>query len=129
MRSVAALNGDPVAESRGCWIVVSSDAVIHRLRYPIFHLAALGLNPDLFKNINPEALVPGIRFVILRRDLLKDHRFERCALRRSVKGEGNRASQGKQDCRWSQKCTHVKTAFADLLAAIAELVRASKKAL
>ena len=32
-----------------------------------------------------------------------------------LRGEGNRASQGKQSCRWSQKCTHAKTAFADLL--------------
>ena len=59
----------------------------------IGHLAAFGLNPDLFKNINPKALVAGIRFVIDRLDFLKDDRFESCALRGGVRGEGNRASQ------------------------------------
>ena len=58
------MNGDPLAGSNGCWIVVGADAVIHRLRHLIVHLAALGLNPDLFTNINPEALVASIRFVI-----------------------------------------------------------------
>ena len=71
MRSVAVLNGDPVAESSGCWIVVGADAVIHRLRYPEVHLTELGLNPDLFKNNNPEALVAGIRFVIRQLDVSK----------------------------------------------------------
>jgi hypothetical protein len=34
-----------------------------------------------------------------------------------------------QGCRWSQKCTHLKTAFPDQLAGIADLVRLSQKAL
>ena len=62
MRSVAALNGDPVAESGCCRVVVGADAVVHRLGHPVVHLAALGLDPDLFKNVNPEAFVAGICF-------------------------------------------------------------------
>ena len=92
----------------------------------IGHLAALGLDPDLFKNVNPEAFVAGICFLIQRLDLLKDHRLKRCALRGGLRGEGNRASQGKQSCRWSQKCTHAKTAFAGLLAGMSKLDRASQ---
>ena len=57
MRSVAALNGDPVTESSGLWILVGADAVVHRLGHPVVHYAALGLDPDLFKNVNPEASV------------------------------------------------------------------------
>ena len=57
MRSVAALNGDPVTESSGLLILVSADAVVHRLGHPVVHYAALGLDPDLFKNVNPEASV------------------------------------------------------------------------
>jgi hypothetical protein len=89
---VAALNGDPVTESSGLWILVGADPEIHRLRHPVVHLAALGLNPDLFKNVNPEAFLAGICFLIQRLDLLKDHRLERCALGGRLRGEGNRAS-------------------------------------
>ena len=64
MRSVAALNGDPVTESSGLWILVGADAIVHRLGHPLVHLAALGLDPDLFKNVNPKALVAGICFVM-----------------------------------------------------------------
>ena len=103
-----------------------ADAVVHRLGHQVVHLAALGLDPDLFKNVNPEAFVAGICFLIQRLDLLKDHRLERCALRGGLRGEGNRASQGKQSCRWSQKCTHALTAFADLLAGMSKLDRASQ---
>ena len=99
MRSVAALNGDPVAESGGCRVVVGADAVVHRLGHPVVPLAALGLDPDLFKNVNPEAFVAGICLLIERLALLKDHRLERCALCGCSRGEGNRASQGKQSCR------------------------------
>ena len=103
MRSVAALNGDPVTESSGLWILVGADAVIHRLRHPVVHLATLDIDTDVFENVNPEAFIAGICFVTQRIDLLKDHRLERCALRGGLRGEGNRASQGKQSCRWSQK--------------------------
>lgn len=123
---MAALNGDPVTESSGLWILVGADAVIHRLCHPIVHLAALGLNPDLFKNVNPEAFIAGICFLIQRLDLLKNHRLERCALGVGLRGESNLASQGKQSCRRSQKCTHAKTAFADLLAGISNLDCASQ---
>ena len=147
---MAALNGDPVTESCGLWILVGADPEIHLadalarhllegaehpagahggLQLFIGHLAALGLNPDLLKNVNPEAFVPGICFVIMRLDLLKDHRLELCALGGGLRGEGSRASQGKQSCRWSQKCTHAKTAFAYLLAGMFRGVRASQGAL
>ena len=123
---MAALNGNAVTESSGGGIVVGSDpeihladalarhllegaehpagdhgadAVVHRLGHPVVHLAALGLDPDLFKNVNPEAFLAGICFLIQRLDLLKDHRLERCALGGCSRGEGNRASQGKQSCR------------------------------
>ena len=102
-----------------------------RLQFFIGHLAVAavaefeeGLDPDLFKNVNPEAFIAGICLVVRGLDLLKDHRLERCALRGGLRGEGNRASQGKQGCRWSQKCTHAKTAFPRLLAGILKLVRA-----
>ena len=78
---MAALNGNAVTESSGLWILVGADAIVHRLGHPLVHLAALGLDPDLFKNVTPKALVAGICFVIERLDLLKDHRLERCALR------------------------------------------------
>ena len=126
MRSVAALNGNSVTKSSGLWILVGADAVVHRLGHPVAHLAAFGLDPDLFKNVNPKAFVAGICFLIQRLDLLKDHRLKRCALRGGLRGEGNRASQGKQSCRWSQKCTHAKTAFADLLTGMSKLDRASQ---
>jgi len=45
--------------------------VVHRHGHPVVHLAALGLDPDLFKNVNTEAFVAGICFVIQRLDLLK----------------------------------------------------------
>ena len=92
MWSVAALNGNAVTESSGLWILVGADAVVHRLCHPVVHLAALGLDPDLFKNVNTEVFVAGICFLIQRLDLLKDHRLERCALRGGLRGEGNRAS-------------------------------------
>ena len=59
---MAALNGNAVTESSGLWILVGADAVVHRLGHPVVHLAALGLDPDLFKNVNPEAFVAGICF-------------------------------------------------------------------
>ena len=52
-----------------------ADAVVHRLGHPVVNLAALGLDPDLFKNVNPEAFVARICFVMKRLDLLKDHRL------------------------------------------------------
>ena len=89
---MAALNGDAVAEPSGLRVFVGPDSEIHladalsshllkgakhaagpygRLQLFIGHLevAAVaeleeGLNPDLFKNINPKALIAGIRFVI-----------------------------------------------------------------
>jgi len=64
VRSVAALNGDPVTESSGLWILVGADAVVHRLGHPVVHYAALGLDPDLFKNVNPEASLGGICFLM-----------------------------------------------------------------
>ena len=51
---------------------------------------------------------------------------EGCLSIPDVIAEVNRASQGKQGCRWSQKCTHAKTAFADLLAGMSKLDRASQ---
>ena len=62
MRSVAALNGNSVTKSSGLWILVGADAVVHRLGHPVAHLAAFGLDPDLFKNVNPKAFVAGICF-------------------------------------------------------------------
>ena len=44
--------------------VNGADAVVHRLGHPVVHLAALGLDPDLFKNVNPKAFVAGICFLI-----------------------------------------------------------------
>ena len=41
-----------------------ADAVVHRLGHPVAHHAAFGLDPDLFKNVNPEAFVARICFVI-----------------------------------------------------------------
>ena len=93
---MAALNGHVVAQSSGFWILVGADAVVHRLGHPVVHLASLGLDPDLFKNVNPEAFVAGICFVMSRLDFLKDHRLERCALRGGLRGESNRASQAEQ---------------------------------
>ena len=101
MRSLAALNANAVTESSGLWILVGGDAVVHRLSHPAVHLAALGLDPNLFKSVNPDAFVASICFETLRLDFLEDHRLERCALRGGLRGESNRASQGEQSCRWS----------------------------
>ena len=60
MCSVAALNGNAVTESSGLWILVGADAVVYRLGHRVVHLAGLGLEPELFKNVNPEAFVAGI---------------------------------------------------------------------
>ena len=89
MRSVAALNGNAVTESSGLRILVGADPEIHladalarhllegaehsagahgRLQLFIGHLAALGLDPDLFKNVNPEAFIAGVCFLIERLD-------------------------------------------------------------
>ena len=65
VRSVAALNGNAATESSGLWILVGADAIVHRLGHLVVHLAALGLDPDLFKIVNPEAFVAGIYFLIL----------------------------------------------------------------
>ena len=62
-------------------------------------------------------------------DLLKDHRLDRFGLRGDLWGEGNQASQGKQSRRRSQKCTHAKTAFTDLLVGMIRVVLASQRAL
>ena len=80
---MAALNGNAVTESSGLRILVGAGPEIHladalarhllegaehsagahgRLQLFIGHLAALGLDPDLFKNVNPEAFVTGICF-------------------------------------------------------------------
>ena len=64
MRSVAALNGNAATESSGLWILVGADAIVHRLGHLVVHLAALGLDPDLFKNVNPEASLGGICFLM-----------------------------------------------------------------
>ena len=64
MRSVAALYGNAVTESSVLWILVGADAVVHRPGHPLVHLTAFGLDPDLFKNVNTEALVAGICFVM-----------------------------------------------------------------
>ena len=80
VRSVAALNGDPVTESGGLWILVGADpeihladalalhllegaehptgdhgadAVVHRFGHPVDHLAALGLDRDLSRTSTP----------------------------------------------------------------------------
>ena len=100
---MAALNGNAVTESSGLWILVGADAIVHRLGHPLVHLAALGLDPDLFKNVNPKSLVAGICFVIERLDLLKDHRLERCALRGGLRATGparaSRAAAGARSAR------------------------------
>ena len=64
MRSVAALNGNAVTESSGFWILIGADAVVDRLGHPVAHLAAFGLDPDLFKNVNPKAFIAGNCFAI-----------------------------------------------------------------
>ena len=85
MRSVAALNGNAVAESSDLWILFGADPEIHladalarhlldgdehpagahgRLELFIGHLAALGLDPDLLKNVNTEAFVARICFLM-----------------------------------------------------------------
>ena len=103
MRSVAALNGNSVSESSGLWILVGADPVVDRLGHPVVHLAALGLDPDRFKNVNSEAFVADICFVMQRLDFLKDQRFERGALRGGLRAtapaRASRAAAGARSAR------------------------------
>ena len=63
-----------------CWKAPTTTRAHGRLQFFIGHLAVAvvaefeeGLDPDLFKNVNPEALIAGICFVVRGLDLLKVH--------------------------------------------------------